>query len=1492
MSRHPLHSLAVLIFILLGFHVPRALALTAAFDTAADIPVTSSGYTASGSLTLVLNFAPQPGAALTVVKNTAIAPISGTFAGLPQGGTISAIFGGRSYPFVAHYWGGTGNDLVLVWPDTGLAAWGENGAGQLGNGDTADQSLPIEAVTSGALAGKTIVSVASGPLHTLALTAEGSVYSWGDNTYGQLGDGSNIQRLTPVAVNVSGVLAGKTVIAISAGSAHSLALTTEGKIYGWGYNANRQLGEGVIPGDALTTNRNAPVAVNMDANLTGEFVVAISSGGHHNLALTTSGRAWSWGSCNYGQCGVGLSNVNIIHPAGVITTGTGLEGRTVTAISAGRFHSAVLTADNVLYAWGLDNYGQLGDGAGFTDALLPSPVVLTGALSGKSVTAISAGTYHTLSTTSEGQAFAWGLNTDGELGEFVSYSTNRDAPVAVYNSAALDGLLAGRAVISCVGGYTHSMALTSDGLLAAWGGNASGQLGNGTTTNRFSPFRVSRAGFLEGKQIVTLAAMAHANSSTVIFAKAPEIKVEDNGVTPSVELTDGLSTVPLGTVLVGQNVTHSFTILNAGTLPLTGIAVVLDGAHASDIAITQQPDASLAPGASTLLTLRFTPAAAGNRTAALHVISNDADETSFDISINGAGTQSTHVIASFASPTAVPITAYGYTASGLSLAVALGFAPSPGTNLTVVRNTGPAFISGAFSNVPQGGTVYADYGGQTYAFTANYWGGSGNDLVLLWPYNGIAGWGFNSASNPSFANGTSVNSSVPTAVDTTGVTAARTVIAVANNNHKLVLTADGLIYGWGRNANGELGDGTTTLRLNPVPVIQTGVLAGKKVVAVAAGSAHSLALTADGQVFGWGYNTYGNLGDGTNTQRTSPVAVDRTGVLNGKTVVAIAAGYDLGLALTSEGRVVAWGRRGLGDGSSSFRYSPVEVDVSGVLAGKTVVAISAASGQAMALTSDNLIASWGANDSGQLGDGTITLRPSPVLVNQSGALAGRTVVAISAGATHTMALTADGKVFAWGSNGSGELGIGTTVASSVPVATEMTGVLAGKTVTSVSAGWGLSHALTSDGLAWGWGSSPYGQVGDGTSTNRLTPVAVNTAGFLSDKPVSTLAGGEDYFCRLAIYGKPAPPPPPGPEIAIEQPAGVDIINGLNVVPFGGVTIGAAAVKTFTIRNTGTMNLTGLAVTKNGANPAAFIAGAPGLTTVPPGGSTSFTVTFTALAEGDLTALIHIASNDLTENPFDISLTGTGTRPEIVVEQPGGSSLVDGAGTVDFGMAAAASPVVKTFTIRNTGTATLTLSGATKNGPDEADFSVGSPGAATLAPGEQTTLDVTFNPANTGVKSAAIHIASDDADENPFDINLSGTGVNPLIPWAASYGLTGGSTAASAIPANDGLNNLLKFAFNLTPSRPDLRVLTSGTGISGLPLITLDGSSLRFEFIRRKGSALNYTAQKSNTATTWLPLTAAPTVTSIDSAWERVVVLEPLTDPLDSRALGRVLVTQP
>jgi alpha-tubulin suppressor-like RCC1 family protein len=336
----------------------------------------------------------------------------------------------------------------------GVKCWGWNAHGQLGDGTTNDHLTPVD--VSGLTSGMQAIS--AGNYHTCALTTGGGVQCWGHNEYGQLGDGTTNDRLTPV--DVSGLTS--SVQAISAGNYHTCALTRGGRVKCWGRNEYGQLGDG-SQNDRLT-----PVDV---IGLTS-VVQAISAGGEHTCALTTSGGVKCWGSNVHGQLG---DSTQISRPwpgpGGVTGLNSGVQ-----AISAGWDHTCALTTGGGVKCWGYNGYGQLGDS---TTIWRPWPRDVSGLTSG--VQAIAAGYAHTCALTTGTGIKCWGHNGYGQLGD--GTMVRRLTPVDV------SGLTSGVQAISA--GNEYTCAVATGGGAKCWGYNGYGQLGDGTTSNRWMPVDVS-----------------------------------------------------------------------------------------------------------------------------------------------------------------------------------------------------------------------------------------------------------------------------------------------------------------------------------------------------------------------------------------------------------------------------------------------------------------------------------------------------------------------------------------------------------------------------------------------------------------------------------------------------------------------------------------------------------------------------------------------------------------------------------------------------------------------------------------------------------------------------------------------------------------------------------------------------------------------------------------------------------------------------------------
>jgi len=332
-------------------------------------------------------------------------------------------------------------------------------------------------------------------------------------------------------------------------------------------------------------------------------------------------------------------------------------------------------------------------------------------------------------------------------------------------------------------------------------------------------------------------------------------------------------------------------------------------------------------------------------------------------------------------------------------------------------------------------------------------------------------------------------------------------------SHACAIASSGRAYCWGRNISGELGNGSTTNSADPVAVSTSGALAGRTFKQISAGSRHTCAIASDDWAYCWG---------------VVPVAVSTGGALAGKTFRQLSTGTAHTCAIASDDQAYCWGSSSdgkLGNGSISDRGSavPVAVNTSGALAGKTIKQISAGSRHTCAIASDDQAYCWGRNgDSGTLGNNSITIHSSavPVAVSTGGVLAGKTIKQISAGFGHTCAIASDEQAYCWGWNNGGQLGNNSTADSAVPVAVSTGGALAGKTIKQISAGSNHTCAIASDGQAYCWGWSLEGALGTGSTTSSAVPVPVSTGGALAGgKTFTQIGAGSSHTCAIASGGQ-------------------------------------------------------------------------------------------------------------------------------------------------------------------------------------------------------------------------------------------------------------------------------------------------------------------------------------------------------------------------------------
>jgi uncharacterized repeat protein (TIGR01451 family) len=555
----------------------------------------------------------------------------------------------------------------------------------------------------------------------------------------------------------------------------------------------------------------------------------------------------------------------------------------------------------------------------------------------------------------------------------------------------------------------------------------------------------------------------------------------------------------------------------------------------------------------------------------------------------------------------------------------------------------------------------------------------------------------------------------------------------AGSDHSLVVTLSGAVYAWGLDADGQVGMPTTDpCTCIKVPTQVNGLPANA--ADVAGGGAHSLALTSTGALYAWGRNADGQLGNGTTTSSTTPVQV--TGLPGN--IIGIAAGSCDSLALTADGLVYAWGCNGSGQlGTGNTTGSTTPVQVSGLIG---VTAIATKSATSLALTSSGALYAWGDNTYGQLGNGTTTNSSTPVQVGISAS-----VTAISAGGFHNLALTTTSAVYAWGRNDYGQLGATTTqtcgsyACSTTPVA--VSGLPTG--VTKIASGASHNLALTSSNTVYTWGANTLGQldIGSSDSSPHPTPAQANTL-----TGVPAIAAGGDF--NLTI---------------------VDPVASVNTtfINFGDQPVGTtSADQDVTLTNVGIVPLTITNAAVGGPNPGDFTlaygvcpSAAPPLAVIAPGGSCTLNISFAPTNAGTRTATLTVTS-DAINGPLNGTVTGNGTSPTTGFSPSSLTFPSQAIGT---------SSAPQTLTVSNSGTATLTITAIAISGANASDFSFTAPALPlSITVGSSATLSVSFSPASgpAGTQTGSLDLTDNDY-LHPHSVPLSGTALSPATGFSPS-----------------------------------------------------------------------------------------------------------------------------
>ena len=893
------------------------------------------------------------------------------------------------------------------------------------------------------------VKIAAGLLHTCAVKTDGSAVCWGDNSIGQLGDGTLVSHSTPTPVyGLDGSTPAKTVVSIANGDSHTCAVLLDGSATCWGGNFWGQLGNNSL------VNSSVPVAVSgLDGSSPDKSVVSISAGvGWTGVASTCAvlkdGSAQCWGVNNHGQLGDGTTTTSKI-PVSVI----GIDGltpeSTATAISVHGYFVCAALGDGSAKCWGQNSTGQLGNGLKIDSSSPVSVSGLDGSTPDKSVTAISVSDSHACAVLELGSVKCWGSNYYGKLGNglVTAGPLNNDSSVPVAVSG-IDGSDAATTAVSISLGGAFSCALLADGSAKCWGYNFSGQLGSGSTSmSSFVPVSVSGFdGSLPSKRLVAISAgYSHA------CAVSADALVWCWGSDSSGQLGDGQSLDALQPVTVSGISAGSISTAEYGTIGMgtPGLVRDLSTSNPTRNSVDLSWLAPLDDGGSSIVNYRVRFKALGGQH--WHTFSH-APSDATELTVTGLAEK----------------TSYAFQVAALNSGGNLG----PWEGELLFPKVGDSHACAVIIDSIIDSSAEPDL---------RCWGSDESQALG----NGPAGDSF----TPSPISG--INSAFGGEAFPGTIGVGFTCVSMGDDSSAKC---------WGANTSGQLGDGTTTNRSTPVAV-RYGANSKRLKYAyeLSAGRAHACAVVDGGEVWCWGANNHGQLGNGTTTDSTRARLVN--GLSGGGDQVVTGADFTCVMFedLNPGQAVECWGANDhgqLGDGTTVERHTPVRViGIDGLTEDTSVESIFAGGSSACALMSSGAVRCWGANDHGQLGDGTTRDRSRPVTVVNLGPGTSLTTGYLSVGASSACAITnEDSAIRCWGANDQGQLGDGTRVERNTPVAVNFPfDVSAGTLLYGVSVGGKSACATVIDGYlsqtmsasTYCWGDNSHGQLGDGTTVDRL-----------------------------------------------------------------------------------------------------------------------------------------------------------------------------------------------------------------------------------------------------------------------------------------------------------------------------------------------------------------------------------------------------------------------
>jgi alpha-tubulin suppressor-like RCC1 family protein len=1025
---------------------------------------------------------------------------------------------------------------MAIKTDGTLWSWGINSFGMLGLNDTVLRSSPVQIGT------RIWNNFYPGDLHTMAIRSDSTLWGWGYNFSGQLGDRTSVNKSSPVQIGTLDTWSSAATSRNTTNYPFTAAIKTDGTLWLWGNNTYGALGNN---SSGTSTNRSSPVQLGTETNWAS---VSIHE---HVLALKTDGTLWAWGNNDAGQIAIITVNSHRSSPVQIGTLNTW------STVFAGNRASAAIKTDGTLWTWGTNNLGglglndvisrsspvQVGTRTDWSSADINANAMFAVSSAGRLYSAgihlflgrpnvlsspvqigtlntwsrVSVGTSHTMAIQSDGTLWAWGLNPDGVRGDNTA-DTNVFPTTALYSPVQIgtltnwsqitaavrtthgiktDGTLWGwgdfnenglftnadrsspvqigtrndwSTIQSSAAGQSVILALRTDNTLWGWGTQFSGQLGNGTTVSRSSPIQI-RSDLSLINQFVGVSFAFTIDTTGKLYSSG-----ETSQYGAGYDFIQK-SPVQIGTLSNWKSFSaggsHTIAISQSGSLWAFGLNNV--GQLGDGTVVDKNSPVQI----GTLNT--WVSASCGPS----YTIAMKSDGTMWSWGDNGNNNLGIGTSSNRSSPVQI-----GTLNTWVNISSGFG-------HVLALKNNGTLWAWGRGVSGQLGDNTSVGKISPIQVGTDTNWSkisGGADQSFAIRTTGTLWSWGDNSVG--TVGDNTSVTRSSPVQIGTRNDW---TNIPTGNKatGNGFAVRSDGTMWSWGYGLFHQLGlyhPGSEIARVDTQ----------LKFTNISAGGSHSMAVAANGTLWGWGgLNSSGQLGtNNTTTTTSSPVQI---GTLNNWS--QLFASWSGTMAIKTDGTLWGWGRNTtfgqLGDNTVVTRSSPVQI---GTLNNWSTLAVG--NTHTLALKTDGTIWSWGGNANGELGQNIATSahRSSPVQVGTETNWAW-----IGAGSNHSLAVKTNGTLWTWGRGNSGELGSGVVTSRSSPV---QLGTLTNWS--NVQGGGFFSMAIKTDGTLWSWGSNGSGRLGDGTSTNRSSPVQVGTLTNWSNIYPGEDAGSNIYGSCAAI----------------------------------------------------------------------------------------------------------------------------------------------------------------------------------------------------------------------------------------------------------------------------------------------------------------------------------------------------------------------------------------